>query len=520
MSLPGPRAPTSMAASVQAPPREAPSVPLAATSSAAVSVAWPPSAAKDRPRDAFPRTRRPLPWALAAFVAMLFLVPIDSTELKVHLPVDSHIDRFAVVALLLLWICVGGDQRAIMRTRRSKLYAGAVCVFVAIAVASLLLDSVRIVNVNEIHLAAKRFALLGGFVTVSWFTLTALRFEDLRGFASYLIGLASVMAVGMLIERHTGTNLFFEATSALLKPIASVAPPLTDIHPAYGSDGRVTVVGPTIHGLAATTMLMVAMPFALVRFFDSRSLRSRALNALAFALMLAGAAATDRKTALLVPVAVVLYFAIYRPRQVLRLAPLGAVLLLLLIHLSSPGAIGSLLSPTSGFESSSTQHRISDFEDVTPDVLAHPLLGRGFGTLDPEETNVFRINDDQYVDAIWEVGAIGLAAYLFMILAPVMIARRAIRSRDPAVASPALAASAGCVAYFVVNALFDAMSFPQAPYVFFLVAALTVIAAAGPEGNVVPVRRSYAMLGGIRGSAVSANDAAIGQGAAITSSRP
>lgn len=523
MSLPGPRAPMPVAPSVQAPPRDAPAARLASASSGAVSVVWPASAAKDRPRDAFPHTRRPLPWALAAFVAMLFLIPIDSTELKVHLPVDSHIDRFAVVALLLLWICVGGDQRAIMRTRRSKLYAGAVCAFVVLAVASLLLDSVRIVNVSEVHLAAKRFALFGGFIAVSWFTLTALRFEDLRGFASYLIGLASVMAVGMLIERHTGSNLFFEATSTLLKPIASVAPPLTDIHPAYGSDGRVTVVGPTIHGLAATTMLMVAMPFALVRFFDARSLRSRALNALAFALMLAGAAATDRKTALLVPVAVVLYFAIYRPRQVLRLAPLGAVLLLLLIHLSSPGAIGSLLSPTSGFESSSTQHRISDFEDVTPDVLAHPLLGRGFGTLDPEQTNVFRINDDEYVDEIWEVGAIGLAAYLFMILAPVVVVRRAIRSRDPAVAPLALAASAGCVAYFVANALFDAMSFPQAPYVFFVVAALSIIAAAGPEGNVVPVRQErlrYAALRGIRGSAVSANDAAIGQGAAITSNRP
>ena len=52
----------------------------------------------------------------------------------------------------------------------------------------------------------------------------------------------------------------------------------------------------------------------------------------------------------------------------------------------------------------------------------------------------------------------------------------------------ALAGSAGCVAYLVANALFDAMSFPQAPYMFFIVAALTTVAAAGPEGNVVPTR--------------------------------
>ena len=75
-----------------------------------------------------------------------------------------------------------------------------------------------------------------------------------------------------------------------------------------------------------------------------------------------------------------------------------------------------------------------------------------------------------------------------MILAPVVIARRAITTRGPTAASLALATSGGCIAFLAVCALFDALSFPQAPYMFFLVAALTVIASAGPEGNVVPSR--------------------------------
>src|SRR5271155_4511711 len=74
------------------------------------------------PRDAFPHTRRPLPWLLAGFLAMLFFVPIAATELKVHLPVDSRIDRFAIVLLVLAWLWLGGDQRAFLRTRRSKLF--------------------------------------------------------------------------------------------------------------------------------------------------------------------------------------------------------------------------------------------------------------------------------------------------------------------------------------------------------------------------------------------------------------
>lgn len=450
-------------------------------------------------RDAFPHTRRPLPWLLAGFVAMLFFVPIDSTELDVSLPVGAQIDRFAIVGLVLAWLVLGGDQRAFLRTRRSKLYVGAACVFLALAVASLLLDTGRIVNIGDFTLAEKRFGLLGSFLVLSWFTLTALRFEDVRGFATYLIGLGTVMSIGLLIERHTGTNIFYELSATILKPIAKVAAAPTNIHPEYGTDGRVVVVGPTLHGLAATTMLMVTMPFALVRMFDVDHARagwrrSWWLNAIALTLMLVGAASTDRKTALLVPIAVVLYLGCYRPRKVLRLAPIGLVALVGLVHFASPGALGTIFTPSAGLSSSSTTHRVGDFSNVTPDVLAHPVLGRGYGTLNIEHSTQFRINDDEYVDEIWQVGAAGLAAYIFMILAPVLIARRAIRTRDPAVSSLALAASAGCVAYLMVNALFDAMSFPQAPYMFFMVAAITVIASAGPAGNVVPSRERVRQL--------------------------
>jgi hypothetical protein len=457
-------------------------------------LAYSPRPARRQPaRNAFPHTRRPLPWALAAFLAMLFFVPVDSTEVKIHLPVGSEIDRFAIVGLIVTWFCCGGDQRAFLRTRRSKLYVGAACVFLVVAIASLLLDVGRIVNVGDFELAEKRFGLLGSFLILSWFTLTALRFEDVRGFSTYLIGLGTLMAIGMLVERHTGYNIFYNWSAKILKPIASVAPSPTDIHPVYGEDGRVVVVGPTLHGLAATTMLVVVMPFTLVRIFDANSRKTWWLNALAFTLMLVAAAATDRKTALIVPVAVVIYLGLYRPRQVLQLLPVGLVVLVGLVHFASPGALGTIFTPSAGLSSPSTEHRVSDFSTVTPDILAHPIIGRGFGTLNSEQSNDFRINDDEYIDEIWEVGVLGLLVYMFMILAPVITARRAIRARDPSLSPLALAASGGCVAYFVVNALFDALSFPQAPYMFFVVAALATIASAGPEGNVQPARARAAV---------------------------
>jgi O-antigen ligase len=138
--------------------------------------------------------------------------------------------------------------------------------------------------------------------------------------------------------------------------------------------------------------------------------------------------------------------------------------------------------------SNSTQHRANDLEDLLPDFLAHPVIGRGFGTIEPDAPLSFRINDDEYLDEMWQVGIVGLLAYLWMILAPVISAHRAIRTRALPESSLALAAAGGCVAYLVASALFDAFSFSQAPYMFFMVAALATIAAAGPEGNVRPYR--------------------------------
>lgn len=439
-------------------------------------------------RDSFPHTKRPLPWLLAGFLAMLFFVPIAATELRVHLPVDSHIDRFAIAAIVFAWIWFGGDQRGFLGTRRSKLYVTAACVYLIVAVVSLLFDAPRIINLGDFDLAGKRFALLGSFLVLSWFALTALRFEDVRGFTSYLIGLGTLTAVGLIVERRTGYNVFYNWNAAILKPIASVAPSPTNIHPGFGSDGRVDVVGPTYHGLAAATMLVVVMPFALVRVLDAKARKSWWLNAIAFTVMLAGAAATDRKTALFVPIAVVLYMTFYRPRQVLRLLPIGLIALVGIVHFASPGAIGGLIKPSRSLYSNSTTHRLDDYSAVTPDILAHPVIGRGFGTLEPDAPLTFRTNDNEYLDQIWEVGVLGLLAFAWMILAPVFAAHRMIRARAPAVSSLALAGAGGCIAFFVACALFDALSFPQAPYMFFMIAALTTIAAAGPEGNARPIR--------------------------------
>jgi hypothetical protein len=442
-----------------------------------------PLPAEARRQDAFPHTRRRLPWMLAGFLALLFLVPIDSTHLKIHLPVDSHIDRFAILAIVAAWFWLGGDQRTFFNPRRSKLFITFAALFTAATIASVVLDGPRIINLSELTLAEKHLATLAAFLVVGWFTLTAVRRADLPGLASYLIGLGCLTALGVLIERRTGYNVFYNFSEMILKPIATVAPAPTNIHPAFGTDGRAVVVGPTIHGLAVTALMTMVMPFALVRMLDAKERKPRLMYAAAFLLMLAGAIATDKKTAVVVPFAIVAYVTFYRPRQMMKIVPIGLIVLVGIVHFASPGALGSIFDKKQAVNSNSTLHRLGDFSSVVPDILAHPVIGRGFGTLNPDQPTIFRINDDEYVDEIWQVGIVGLLAYVGMIIAPILVARRAIRGRDPAMCSLALATSAGCVAYLVVSALLDAMSFPQAPYMFFVVAALATVASSKGEDD-------------------------------------
>lgn len=448
-------------------------------------------------RDAFPHTSRPLPWVLAGFLGMIFFIPITTTQLKVHLPVDSKIDRFAVIALVLVWIVVGGDQRTFRDSPRSKLYVGAALVFLAIVMYGIFLNSPRIINLGEFQIAQKALPLLFSFFVVSWFALTALRPEDLQGLSSYLIGLGTMVAVGMIVERRLDYNVFYSISTTLLRPIATVGPAFDFNNASVGYDDRVSIIGPTDHPLAATTLLAMVMPFALLRVFDPPSRKSWWINAIAFTLMVSAAFSTERKSGPIAVLVVIAFIGFYHPRKLLRLAPLG-VILLGFVHLSSPHSLGTLLSPSQWFDSSSTAHRSGDLDAIWPDIQAHPLLGRGYGTIDITQADQFRILDNQYLSIVWQLGLVGLGAFMWMILAPVVGARRARHSEDPILARNALAASASCVAYFVVNALFDTFTYNQVTYLFMILAAYCTVASGAVTAPEVQqlwhrVRRREAM---------------------------
>jgi O-antigen ligase/polysaccharide polymerase Wzy-like membrane protein len=432
--------------------------------------------------DDWPHTKRLMPWLLAGFMAMVFLIPIDGTELKVHLPVDSKPDRFVIGAMLAVLVVKAllpktGERPA---RRRMTVVTAAVLIFGAFVLFSLLLNVDRIYQLGQLTFAEKALSQVLAYIGFFLIVATQVRKSEVAAYGRLVLGLAVITALGTLYESRTGFNVFYILGGDLLRPIATVIPSPTNINPTF-LEGRKIIVGPTKHGLALASMLSIALPFAVIKLQEAKTRQKKSWYLLIICLLLAASLSTGRKTAIIAPIAVFAVLAFYN-RRMLRWTPLALLVLIPVIHFASPGALGTFNVLAGAGSSDSTTQRVTDYSGITPDVLSHPIFGQGYGSLDSDNTRWYRILDNEYLDELFQVGILGVLAYLAMVLAPLITAHGVIK-RAGGRAPPIIAAAAGCAAYAVVSATFDAMSFPQAPYAFFFMAGLIAAAATARDDD-------------------------------------
>jgi hypothetical protein len=434
--------------------------------------------------DEWPHTTRLLPWALAGFIAMLFLVPFDAIKLPLQLPLDSNLDRPLLVALLMLWISslavISGAARP--RVKLTRVH-GAALAFFAVCCLSLAFNGHSLTDMSEVTLVVKKLALLLSFIVFFFIAASVLRPREVSRFIALLVGLGVLVAIGTVIEYRYQYNPFY----ALWGKLFSVqSPSALDTH---DSIGRLTVYGPTSQPLELAAMLAMVIPFALIGSIDSTGWGKRLMYMVAVALLIAGGLATSRKTSLIAPAAAMLLLTAYRPRDVLRvLLGLGLVLGVL-VHFTSPGAIGNVLTqfePGKFGSALTTTDRAARYDAVRPDVVSHMLIGRGYESYDPHK---YRILDNEYLGLLIGIGGIGLIGYLAIFGAMMSAAHRTIRGPDPRRASPALAALASVGVIAIASALFDVLSFPHVPYLLFFVAAM-IVALREPSPVPEPARRT------------------------------
>ena len=427
--------------------------------------------------DDWPHTARLLPWMLAGFVAIIWLVPFSSIELRASMPIDLTLDRLVLPFVVLAWIlALAGGGRAAPRFRFTWIHA-AIGLFVACAFLSVVLDAGYLSQTLELDLAFKKLPLLVSFVSLFLIAASALRRSEIPAFLNYTLILAVICAVGMIFEYRFMQNPFYEWSDKILPGFFVVD---ADDAAAVDGIGRRLVHGPAQAPLEAVAMLAMAFPIALVRLMQSKEWRWRILYGLAACALIAATFATYRKSALLAPVAVVLTLAYFRRRELLRLAPLGMVLAVM-VSVLSPGAIRSTVDQfvrPDRLDVPTVSDRASDYDAVRPDLWTHLLFGRGWGSYNHE---TYRILDSEILHRTLEMGVLGLIAFLLMVVSVILSARKTIAERDPRWAPVALIGAAAAAAFLTLSALFDILSFPHATYIFLYTAGLVAVVVAPRE---------------------------------------
>jgi polysaccharide biosynthesis protein PslJ len=159
------------------------------------------------------------------------------------------------------------------------------------------------------------------------------------------------------------------------------------------------------------------------------------------------------------------------PASVRRGAAAAAGLLLVAVFVAIPGMMGTLVGLFTGISSDgSATSRVDSYSTAGFFIDRSPLFGRGLSTFLP----AYRILDNQYLVLLIEIGVVGTAAVLWLMVTGIRSGLRArILVADPGVAQRTQALTAGVAAGAVGLAFYDGFGFPTATATLFLLVGLT-----------------------------------------------
>lgn len=423
--------------------------------------------------DLWPHTRRFLPWCIAVFIGVIFLVPIDAImgASGSSIAFAPTVDRIVLAALGLGWLGSlrrPGSDFARPRLRFTRIHV-VVLVFIAIAFLSVGVNGQELSLNAELMPSIKKLLVLVTFFAFFVIAASVLRPGEVRPLLKLMVVLGVICALGTLLERQTRWDIFYAPWIALHVPL--VKPPEMDV---LDDIGRLGVVGPTSQPLELATLLALVLPPAIVFTLESRTRRQRIMWLTAVGFVLGGAVATARKTSVVAPFVGLLVLCAYRPRVMLRALLVSSLPLFLVVHVIAPGQLGSVLSelePSHATAVSTDKVRVQRYDAVRPDVMSHLLLGNGYGSYDPLK---FRYVDNEYLGLLITAGILGMFGLLAIFGALITLSHPMIRGPDEYRSSPALALQAMVVIICVCSALFDSLSFGHVSYMFFTISAMLV----------------------------------------------
>jgi O-antigen ligase len=340
--------------------------------------------------------------------------------------------------------------------------------FALIAFALALLVSDAFAMSRPIDGAESSTATLGMISLAGWMGVALLAHDgitDRRRFDQ----LIKRLVIGAALVGLLGVAQFF-AQDSLIRgftiPGLQTNLPLSDLS---SRSGFVRPASTTLHPIEFGAVLTTILPLAIAMLRNSPSDR-RMLPAISLVAIAMGIVVSGSRSALLCAMlALAILVATWSVRA--RLA-VGAAVVALggVVAITIPGMVGSLTGLFTGFgEDGSVQSRTDSYVLVGEIVERAPWFGRGFSTFLPS----YRILDNQYLLLLIEVGFIGLAAFLVLLVVAVAVSWRVGRTAtDPADRSIAQALAAGIAAAALGLGTYDGLSFPTSTGILFLVLGL------------------------------------------------
>ena len=415
-------------------------------------------------------------WAHATIVAVVLLIPIRRYSFGSALGFELEPYRVLIAGVLVLYAAsrlVEGREAG----PPSGLRGPVALLFLAV-VASELANLDRITGQQLQPEVVKGVFFLTGFLLLIPLTLGTIRTRrEIDLVLGILVAGGAVVALLSIVESRTGWNAF-DHLGAIVPGLG--APTKLWLVPR---GGRLRALGSAQHPIALGALFAVLLPICL--YLEERQ-RRRLWLACGVVIGLAAIATVSRTAILMIGVEVLMLFWL---RPALRRFWPVAIPLLMLVHVALPGTIGSLRGaffPKEGLVAEQQQGanthgsgRIADLAPGLAQVARRPLVGDGFGTRIVESTprNNSPILDDQWLGLLMDVGIVGAAAMLWLLLVHVRRLIRACRSARGPDATGLAALAATTASYGVGMLTFDAIAFVQITFVFFLLIALGCVLA-------------------------------------------
>jgi hypothetical protein len=413
------------------------------------------------------------PTLLGLIILVIVLIPVKRYTLGGGFPFQLEPYRVLIAGISFMWIAsLMADPDT--RLRRTGLELPILLFGIAV-IGSLITNLGRASSLSGDVL--RTISTWVGFFLLMYLAAGAIKTRrQLDWMLTLIVGSCTIVAVAAILEARTGQNYFNGLERAI--PVLDFDAGNT-VAPAERG-GEVRAYGSAQHAIPLGAMLVMMLPLAFYLF--QRTQQKWWLGA--GLLLVMGALSTTSRTAVVMLIVIGLVFFWLKRAAVIRLLPWLPVGLVV-IQVAMPGTLGTfkaIFFPKQGLIAEEQEGegtgtgRVADIGPSLTEWGRQPFFGQGFGTrltsqFDPLQNA--RILDDQWLSSLLEVGLVGVAALLWLIVRAIRRLKLFAKNDDSDYGWLLTGFAASIYAFAIGMITYDAFSFIQVTFMLFLLLGLS-----------------------------------------------